>query len=77
MQEVLVNVRVGAEMYQRRGGWKYFKSEAKFQKYLLSNKIIGIPRYVYNVVVRLGVQVLMPNWLRGFVYRRIARKKGE
>lgn len=77
VQEVLVNVRVGAEMYQRRGGWKYFKSEAKFQKYLLSNKIIGIPRYVYNVVVRLCVQVLMPNWLRGFVYRRIARKKGE
>lgn len=77
VQEVLVNVRVGEEMYQRRGGWKYFKSEAKFQEYLLSNKIIGIFQYIYNVLVRFFIQVLMPNWLRGFVYRKIARQKGE
>lgn len=77
VQEVLVNVRVGAEMYQRRGGWKYFKSEAEFQKYLLSNKIIGVPQYIYNVLVRLFIQLLMPNWLRGFVYRKLARQKGE
>ena len=30
LPEVLVNVRVGKEMYQRRGGWKYFLSEAKY-----------------------------------------------
>lgn len=75
--ETLVNVRVGDEMYQRRGGWRYFKSEAKFQKYLLSNKIIGVLQYMYNVAVRLCVQVLMPNRLRGFVYKKLARKKGE
>ena len=34
--ETLVNVRVGKEMYQRRGGWKYFKSEAKLQKWMLA-----------------------------------------
>ena len=37
----LVNVRVGEEMYQRRGGWKYFKSEAKLQYYMYSKGIIG------------------------------------
>ena len=33
--DTLVNVRVGNEMAARRGGWKYFKSEANLQKYML------------------------------------------
>ena len=41
IQENLVNVRVGEDMYQRRGGWKYFKSEAKLQHYMYRNGIIG------------------------------------
>ena len=41
IQENLVNVRVGKEMYQRRGGMKYFKSEARLQKYMLDKDIIN------------------------------------
>lgn len=37
----LVNVRVGEDMYQRRGGIKYFKSEVKLQKYMYNHHIIG------------------------------------
>ncbi len=70
---VLVNVRVGEEMYRRRGGLKYFKSEAKLQKYMLKNKIIGFPRYVLNVSERFVLQVLMPNKLRGWVFKKFAR----
>jgi len=29
LDEILVNVRVDQDSYRRRGGWKYFKSEAK------------------------------------------------
>lgn len=75
--DVLVNVRVGNEMYQRRGGLKYFKSEAKLQKFMLENKIIGFSRYLINVVERLILQVLMPNWLRGIVFKIFAREKTE
>lgn len=71
--EVLVNVRVGEEMYQRRGGMKYFKSEHKLQKFMLSNKIISMPTYIINVCKRLIVQVLLPNKLRGWVFRKLAR----
>ena len=39
--DTLVYVRVGEEMYQRRGGIRYFKSEAGIQKYMLDNKIIS------------------------------------
>ena len=70
----LVNVRVGEEMYQRRGGMRYFKSEAKLQKYMFSHGIISLPRYCYNVAIRLAVQVLMPNNVRGWVFKTFARK---
>lgn len=74
IQENLVNVRVGKEMYQRRGGSKYFKSEARLQKYMWKNKIISFPKYCYNVLVRFVLQVLMPNRLRGWVFKTFARK---
>ncbi len=72
--DILVNVRVGEEMYQRRGGKKYFQSEAKLQKYMLDNKVIGFWTYLINVTKRLIVQVLLPNKLRGWVFQRFARK---
>ena len=74
IQENLVNVRVGEEMYQRRGGWRYFKSEAGIQKLMLDNNLISLPRYLYNVLIRFTVQVVMPNRLRGWVFRTFARK---
>lgn len=72
---VLVNVRVGEEMYQRRGGIKYFQSEAKLQKFMLDNNIINKPRYLINISERLVLQVLMPNKLRGFIFQKFARTK--
>ena len=42
IQGNLVNVRVGEEMYKRRGGMRYFKSEARLQKYMLDNQIINL-----------------------------------
>lgn len=71
---VLVNVRVGKEMYQRRGGWKYFKSEAKLQSFMVKKGVIRVPRYLVNVSERLILQVLMPNKVRGWVFRTFARQ---
>ena len=69
----LVYVRVGKEMYQRRGGIRYFKSEAKLQKYLLDHRIIGFGTYLINISKRLIVQVLLPNKVRGWVFKKFAR----
>ena len=74
LPENLVNVRVGEEMYQRRGGHKYFKSEAGLQKLMLQNRMISFPRYCINVTERFIMQVLMPNRLRGFIFRKLARR---
>ena len=74
IQENLVDVRVGEEMYQRRGGWKYFKSEASLQHYMWKHDVISLGRYLYNVAIRFAVQVAMPNSVRGWVFRMFARK---
>lgn len=73
-QKSLVNVRVGEEMYKRRGGKKYFQSEARLQKFMLDSKLISWPKYLYNVAIRWVVQVAMPNSVRGWVFQKFARK---
>lgn len=72
--ENLVCVRVGKQMYQRRGGLKYFRSEAKLQGWMLRHKVIGVGTYAVNVAKRLIVQVLLPNRLRSWVFQKFARK---
>ena len=70
----LVKVRVGKDMYKRRGGFKYFKSEKKIQKYMLKNRIIAFPRYAINVFGRFVVQILMPTKVRGWFFQKMARR---
>lgn len=74
LPDTLVKVRVGEEMYARRGGWRYFKSEARLQRYMMTHKIISLPRYCYNVLGRFIVQVAMTNRLRGFIFQKLFRK---
>ena len=71
---VLVHVRVGEDMYRRRGGWRYFKSERALQKYMRKTGVIGTVTYTVNVAKRFIVQVLLPNRLRGWVFKKFARK---
>lgn len=77
--DVLVKVRVGTEMSARRGGLRYFRSEAGMQKFLLQKHLISLPRYLYNVAIRFIGEVLMPNRLRAKlfrIFRKQDRKKG-
>ena len=77
LSDVLVNVRVGDDMYKRRGGWKYFNSEATLQFYMFKNGIINFAVYIYNVFIRFIIQVLMPNNLRSFIFRKFARSNNR
>lgn len=74
LSDILVMARVGPDMYKRRGGIEYFRSEARLQKYMLERGIITRGRYLMNVAIRLILQVLMPSSVRGFVFRRFARE---
>ena len=70
----LVLVRIGKEMYQRRGGKKYFKSEIFLQNYMLKKKIINYHTYILNIIKRFIVQILLPSKIRGIVFRKYARR---
>ena len=74
--ETLVYVRVGADMYARRGGDKYFKSEIGIQKLMLDNHVIGHMTFLANCGKRFVVQKMLPNNLRAWVFKRFARSKG-
>lgn len=74
LEDPLVNVRVGRNMYARRGGLKYFRSEAALQKYMLNEGIIRFPRFCFNVVVRWAVQVMLPDRMRRFLFQKLFRK---
>ena len=72
---ILVNVRTGPNMYARRGGKKYFKSEKKLQKYMLDHDMINKWTYFCNCSKRFFVECLLPDFMRGWVFRNLARKK--
>lgn len=74
LPETLVLARVGQDMYARRGGWNLFKGEYGLQKFKYKNKIVNLFQFVYNVVIRFTIQVLMPNSLRAFIYKNLMRK---
>jgi glycosyltransferase involved in cell wall biosynthesis len=74
---VLVYVRVGNDMYKRRGGWRYFRSEAKLQLFMLNNKIINVYEYLINILIRFIIQIIMPNRVRGFIFRNLMRIKNN
>lgn len=74
LPDVLVNVRSGKDMYARRGGWKYFKSDTAILKWKRQNGFLSFERYLYNYLVRFTVQVALPNKIRGFIFKNLLRK---
>lgn len=73
LPEILVHARVGDDMYRRRGGDKYFKSEVGIQKLMVEKGLIDKPIYVLNCAKRFIVQKIMPNSIRGWVFKKFAR----
>lgn len=73
LSETLVKVRVGKDMYARRGGDKYFKSEVGIQKLMLEKGLIDRATYGSNCVKRFIVQKVLPNRVRGWVFKTFAR----
>jgi glycosyltransferase involved in cell wall biosynthesis len=73
MEDTLVDVRVNDDMYGRRGGLKYFLSEARLQRFMLEAKLISILGFLSNVSIRFVVQVLLPNKIRKILFLRFFR----
>ncbi len=75
--ENLVFARINEATFQRRGGYKYYKSERDLFKFMYKNKIIGWGEYQKAKAIRFVIQVLMPNSVRKYVFLKMMRKKPQ
>lgn len=67
--EVLLKMRAGDELYDRRKGYKYARQEFKQQYRWYRQGFIDTTRFVFNVLTRVGIR-FAPGALRKHVYTR-------
>ena len=73
LQEPLLWMRAGSEMYKRRAGWKYAKTQARLFRFMKEQGFIGSAQYIKSCVLRSGSS-LAPNWLREIMFKTVLRK---
>lgn len=73
IQESLLHMRAGSDMYLRRAGWKYAKTQARLFKFMKSQDFIGEGQYIKSCMIRSG-SALAPNWLRKLMFEKVLRK---
>ena len=76
IDDYLVYVRTGADMFKRRGGLKYFKKYKNGRKLILQTGYISKWDYYYTLLVQLIFSIL-PNSVREFVYEKLLRSNKE
>ena len=73
IQEPLLHMRAGDDMYKRRSGWKYAKTQIRLFKYMKDQDFIENGQYIQSCVMRSG-SALAPNWLRKFMFEKMLRR---
>lgn len=75
LSDICCYVRVGDQMFRRRGGMAYFRYAMIMEKHLLRLKLINRRQYVQNLAVRFIGAVLIPDSFRGFFQKALMRRK--
>ena len=73
IDKYLVFVRIGKDMYERRGGLKYFKKYKQGRLQVYKTGFISFWDYHYSLIIQLIVSML-PNGLRGLVFKRLLHR---
>ena len=73
IDDFLVYARIGKDMYERRGGFAYYKKYKAGRKEVYKTGYISWWDYKYTVIIQFFV-ALMPNKLRGFVFKKMLHK---
>lgn len=72
IEDVVVNVRSGADQFARRGGLTYFREHMKVFRYMYDEHLISLPYLLINYGLRFA-QVAFPTRLRTWVYQNLLR----
>ena len=70
--EVLVRCHAGENLYTRRGGVEYVRTEFTIQRELFRHGALSLPVFIFNLGTRLPIRVL-PSRVRGFIYKTVLR----
>ena len=73
IDDSLVYARVGKDMFERRGGWAYFKKYRSGRRIVRKTGYISAWDYYYTIAVQFAV-ALMPNKLRGWVFKKLLHR---
>lgn len=73
VDDSLVFVRIGKDMYERRGGFAYYKKYKAGRKRVRQTGFIGFWDYHTSLVVQFIV-AMMPNKLRGWVFKKVLHR---
>ena len=73
IDDYLVYVRIGKDMYERRGGWAYYNKYKQARKRIYETGYISWWDYKYTLWVQFAV-ALMPNKVRGFVFKKLLHR---
>lgn len=69
IQEGLLFFRFSADMFKRRGGWRYAVTEMRLQYLFYQIGFISFISLVRNISIRLVIR-LLPNNLRSLIYKK-------
>ena len=72
---VCCRVRADDNLYSRRGGFRYFKTTMRVERFLLEKKIITRWQYNRNLLVRFTGTVLIPPKFRKTMFMRFLRQR--
>ena len=72
-EEILVHVRGGSGMQNRRGGLAYLKQEMAFQLFLHEVGLVAASECIRNIVMRAPIR-LAPNSVRSMCYKLFLRR---
>lgn len=70
IDDYLVYVRIGKDMYERRGGLDYYKKYKAGRKKVYETGYISWADYEFTLIVQFIVAVI-PNRVRGFVFKKL------
>ena len=73
VQKVLVDVRVGNEMHNRRRGISFLTAELRVFSGMYSSGYINIWQYICNIIIRLLIR-LLPSKIMSYLYIILFRK---
>ena len=73
IDDYLVYARIGEGMYERRGGWAYYKKYKQARKRIYDTGYISWWDYTVTLMVQLVV-ALLPNSLRGGVFKHLLHR---